>query len=76
MLVHSLQELLPGPNIVVREMGEQLLRQLTEKLHTLQSMSMYLAILLDPRFKILRFLSPTKASEAIRGLTYECAAVI
>jgi len=62
---------------VVRDMGDHLIRQLRERLHTLQSMSIVsLATLLDPRFKVIGFFSPTKATEAIKRLTSECAAII
>ena len=58
-------------------MGEHLLRQLRERLHTLQSMSiMSLATLLDPRFKLIGFFSPSKAAEATKRLVAECGALI
>ncbi|XP_032421790.1 zinc finger BED domain-containing protein 1-like [Xiphophorus hellerii] len=65
-----------APAVAV-EIGEQLIRQLREKLHMLQSMSILsLATLLDPRFKLIAFFSNTKAAEAVKRLTSECAAVI
>ncbi|KAK9515884.1 hypothetical protein VZT92_026486 [Zoarces viviparus] len=78
MLEHTLQEEItkPAPAAAL-EMGDQLIRQLREKLNTLQSMSiMSLATLLDPRFKVIGFLSQTKATEAIKRLTSECATII
>ena len=78
MLEHTLQEEMtkPAPAAAL-EMGNQLIRQLREKLYTLQSMSiMSLATLLDPRFKVIGFFSQTKANEAIKRLTSECAAII
>ncbi|XP_034397254.1 zinc finger BED domain-containing protein 1-like [Cyclopterus lumpus] len=54
MLEHTLPEEMtkPAPAAAL-EMGNQLIRQLREKLYTLQSMSiMSLATLLDPRFKV------------------------
>ncbi|XP_032428200.1 zinc finger BED domain-containing protein 1-like [Xiphophorus hellerii] len=65
-----------APAVAV-EIGEQLIRQLREKLHMLQSMSILsLATLLDPRFKLIAFFSNTKAAEAVKRLTSECATVI
>ncbi|XP_035986162.1 zinc finger BED domain-containing protein 4-like [Fundulus heteroclitus] len=65
-----------APAVAV-EIGEQLIRQLREKLHMLQSMSILsLATLLDPRFKLIAFFSNTKAAEAVKCLTSECATVI
>ncbi|XP_027877762.1 zinc finger BED domain-containing protein 1-like [Xiphophorus couchianus] len=65
-----------APAVAV-EIGEQLIRQLREKLHMLQSMSILsLATLLDPRFKLIAFFSNTKAAEAVKRLTSECATII
>ncbi|XP_035993649.1 zinc finger BED domain-containing protein 4-like [Fundulus heteroclitus] len=65
-----------APAVAV-EIGEQLIRQLREKLHMLQSMSILsLATLLDPRFKLIAFFSNTNAAEAVKRLTSECATVI
>ncbi|XP_032428162.1 zinc finger BED domain-containing protein 1-like [Xiphophorus hellerii] len=65
-----------APAVAV-EIGEQLIRQLREKLHMLQSMSILsLATLLDPLFKLIAFFSNTKAAEAVKRLTSECATVI
>ncbi|XP_069569518.1 E3 SUMO-protein ligase ZBED1-like [Brachyistius frenatus] len=78
MLDHTLQEEItkPAPAAAL-EMGDQLIRQLREKLYTLQSMSIVsLATLLDPRFKAIGFFSQTKATEAIKRLTSECATII
>ncbi|XP_036066356.1 zinc finger BED domain-containing protein 1-like [Oryzias melastigma] len=78
MLEQNLQEEMtkPGPPAAL-EMGEVLIRQLREKLYTLQSMSiMSLATLLDPRFKIIGFFSQTKATEAVKRLTAECSTII
>ncbi|XP_076869612.1 E3 SUMO-protein ligase ZBED1-like [Brachyhypopomus gauderio] len=62
---------------VARELGEHLIRLLRERLDKIQSMSiMSLATRLDPRYKSLGFFSPTKADEAIKRLTSECASVI
>ncbi|KAJ4936575.1 hypothetical protein JOQ06_001164 [Pogonophryne albipinna] len=62
---------------VAKEMGEHLLRQLRERLHTLQSMSiMLLATLLDLRFKLIGSFSPLKAAEATKRLVTECGALI
>ncbi|XP_077412229.1 E3 SUMO-protein ligase ZBED1-like isoform X2 [Vanacampus margaritifer] len=79
MLHHSLEEeeirLLQTPEST--SMVEFLQRQLREKLDNLQSMSiMFLATLLDPRFKKLGFFSPNKAAEAEKRLTMECAAIM
>ncbi|XP_042624981.1 E3 SUMO-protein ligase ZBED1-like isoform X2 [Cyprinus carpio] len=78
MLDENLQEEMTDvASPVARQMGEHLKRQLREKLNTLQSMSiMSLSTMLDPRFKAMGFLSPTKASEAIKRLTSECAAIV
>lgn len=78
MLDENLQEEMTDvASPVARQMGEHLKRQLREKLNTLQSMSiMSLATMLDPRFKAMGFLSPTKANEAIKRLTSECAAIV
>ncbi|XP_032401567.1 zinc finger BED domain-containing protein 4-like [Xiphophorus hellerii] len=78
MLEKALQEedTKSAPTVAV-EIGEQLIRQLREKLHMLQSMSILsLATLLDPRFKLIAFFSNTKAAEAVKRLTSECATVI
>ncbi|XP_069009758.1 E3 SUMO-protein ligase ZBED1-like [Embiotoca jacksoni] len=78
MLDHTLPEEItkPAPAAAL-EMGDQLIRQLREKLYTLQSMSIVsLATLLDPRFKAIGFFSQTKATEAIKRLTSECATII
>ncbi|KAK7916321.1 hypothetical protein WMY93_012082 [Mugilogobius chulae] len=74
----NLQEEMVRPaSPVALEVGDQLIRQLREKLHTLQSMSIVsLATLLDPRFKVLGFFSQTKATAAIKRLTSECATII
>lgn len=62
---------------LARDMGEHLIRLLREKLLNIQSMSiMSLATLLDPRFKAIGFFSPTKANEAVKRLTSECANII
>ncbi|XP_016103368.1 zinc finger BED domain-containing protein 4-like isoform X2 [Sinocyclocheilus grahami] len=78
MLDENLQEEMKNmASPVARQMGEHLKRQLREKLNTLQSMSiMSLATMLDPRFKAMGFFSPTKANEAIKRLTSECAAIV
>ncbi|KAK9521489.1 hypothetical protein VZT92_021290 [Zoarces viviparus] len=77
MLEHTLQEEIKPAPAAALEMGDQLIRQLREKLYTLQSMSiMSLATLLDPRFKVIGFFSQTKATEAIKRLTSECATII
>ncbi|XP_075884511.1 zinc finger BED domain-containing protein 6-like [Nelusetta ayraudi] len=66
----------PAPAVAL-EVGDQLIRQLRERLHTLRSMSiMSLATLPDPQFKVIGFFSPTKATEAIKRLTSECATII
>lgn len=78
MLEQALQE--DGTNTavaVVRDTGDHLIRQLRERLHTLQSMSIMIrATLPDPRFKVIGCFSPTKATEAIKRLTSESAAII
>lgn len=62
---------------LARELGEHLIKHLREKLHSLQSSSiMSLPTLLDPRFKTIGFFSPSKAEEAVRRLSSECANVI
>ncbi|KAK1882424.1 Glutamate receptor 4 [Dissostichus eleginoides] len=78
MLEQMLQEEMAKTAVAVaKEMGEHLLRQLRERLHTLQSMSiMSLATLLDPRFKLIGFFSPLKAAEATKRLVTECGALI
>ena len=74
MLEKMLQEEMAKTAVAVaKEMGEHILRQLRERLHTLQSMSlMSLATLLDPRFKLIGFVSPLKAAEATKRLVAEC----
>ncbi|KAM8831632.1 E3 SUMO-protein ligase ZBED1-like [Spinachia spinachia] len=78
MLEQTLQEEMTKPAAAAAlEMGDQLIRHLREKLYTLQSMSiMSLATLLDPRFKVIGFFSQTKATEAVKRLTAECATTI
>lgn len=78
MLEQMLQEeMAKTAEAVAKEMGEHLLRQLRERLHTLQSMSiMSLATLLDPRFKLIGFFSPSKDAEATKRLVAECGALI
>lgn len=78
MIEANIQEELKKPaHRVAIEIGEHLVKQLREKLSMLQSMSiMSLATLLDPRFKIIGFFSPTKANEAVQRLTSECASII
>lgn len=62
---------------VARELGEHLIRLLRDKLFKVQSMSILsLATLLDPRYKTLGFFSPTKAEEAVKRLTFECANIL
>ncbi|KAK0135681.1 Zinc finger BED domain-containing protein 1 [Merluccius polli] len=64
-------------NPLARELGEHLIKHLREKLHTLQSSSiMSRPTLLDPRFKTIGVFSPTKADEAVRRLSSECANII
>lgn len=78
MLEQNLQEEMakPAPTVAI-QLGDLLIKQLREKLHMLQSMSiMSLATLLDPRFKVIGFFSPTKANEAIKRLTSEVAGII
>lgn len=59
---------------LARELGEHLSRLLREKLHSLQSMGiMSLATLLDPPYETIGFFSSTRANEALKSLTYECA---
>lgn len=79
MLLHTLEEQERGSDQTPEStaMAETLRRQLRERLHTLQSMSiMSLATLLNPRFKKIGFFSPSKAAEAKKWLTSECAAVM
>ena len=53
--------------MIAQQLADSLLRQLRDKLHQLQSMSiMTLPTLLDPHFKTL---SQTKANEAVKRLT-------
>ncbi len=60
---------------LARELGEHLIRLLREKFHNLQSMSiMSPATLLDQA--TTGFFSPTKANEAVKRLTSECANII
>ncbi|KAK0156243.1 Zinc finger BED domain-containing protein 1 [Merluccius polli] len=71
------EETTRNTNPLARELGEHLIKHVREKLHTLQSSSiMSLPTLLDPRFKTIGFFSPTKADEAVRRLSSECANVI
>lgn len=78
MLEQMLQEDITNTAAAVaREMGDHVIRRLRERLHTLHSMSIRsLATLLDPRFKAIGFFSSTKATDAIKRLTSECAAII
>ncbi|XP_038133603.1 E3 SUMO-protein ligase ZBED1-like, partial [Cyprinodon tularosa] len=78
MLEQSLQEEMAKPAPPAsHEVGDHLIRQLREKLQMLQSMSILaLATLLDPRFKVIGFFSHTKATEAIKRLTSECATMM
>ena len=68
------EETMRSSNPLARELGEHLIKLLREKLHMLQSSSiMSLPTLLDPRFKTIGFFSQSKAEEAVRRLTSECA---
>ena len=54
-----------------------LLRFMGEKLSHYETASqMFLATLLDPRFKIMAFCNPSNAQNAVKRLTAECATII
>ena len=78
MLNHALAEEMPNKTtLMAQQLADSLSSHLRDKLHQLQSMSiMTLPTLLDPRFKTLGFLSQTKATEAVKRLTSECAFII
>lgn len=65
MLEQMLQEEMSDTaSTVLSEMGEHFIRQLSERLHTLQSISVTSpATPLDPKFKAIGFLTPTKAND-------------
>ena len=78
MLNHALAEEMPNKTtLMAQQLADSLSSHLRDKLHQLQSMSiMTLPTLLDPRFKTLGFLSQSKANEAVKRLTSECAFII
>ena len=78
MLNHALAEEIPNKTTLMgQQLADSLTNLLRDKLHQLQSMSIStLPTLLDPRFKTLGFLSQTKATEAVKRLTSECAFII
>ncbi|XP_073670667.1 E3 SUMO-protein ligase ZBED1-like [Paramisgurnus dabryanus] len=78
MVDHALsEEMGKKTSVMAKQLAEMMMRQLREKMHNLQSMSILtLPTLLDPRFKTLGFLSPSKGNEAVKRLTSECAFII
>ena len=78
MLNHALAEEIQNKTTLMgQQLADSLSSHLRDELHQLQSMSiMTLPTLLDPRFKTLGFLSQTKATEAVKRLTSECAFII
>ena len=72
MLDHCLSEEMEKTPSIGSSLAEKLRMLLREKLDRLQTMSiMCLATLLDPRFRKIGFLSPTRASEAETRLKAE-----
>lgn len=78
MLDYTIGEQIPQKKTTMaKELAEHLFRQVREKLNQFQMMSIFtLPTLLDPRFKTLGFLSPSKADEAVQRLTSECTFII
>ncbi|XP_042073325.1 zinc finger BED domain-containing protein 4-like [Haplochromis burtoni] len=77
MLDHCLNEQMVEPPSIGSSLAQKLRMLLREKLDKIQTMSiMFLATLLDPRFRKLGFLSPARASEAEKRLKAECASVM
>ncbi|KAL2087596.1 hypothetical protein ACEWY4_016424 [Coilia grayii] len=78
MLDYTIGEQIPQKKTTMaKELAEHLFRQVREKLNQFQIMSIFtLPTLLDPRFKTLGFLSPSKADEAVQRLTSECTYII
>lgn len=78
MLDYAIAEQMPRKQTAMAQyLADVVHRQLRERLNTLQTMSiLMLPTLLDPRFKTLGFLSPSRADEAVKRLTAECAHVI
>ncbi|CAI5694995.1 unnamed protein product [Oreochromis niloticus] len=65
MLDHCLNEQMEKSPSIGSSLGQKLRMLLREKLDKIQTMSiMFLATLLDPRFRKLGFLSPARANEA------------
>ncbi|KAL3967060.1 chromosome alignment-maintaining phosphoprotein 1 [Sarotherodon galilaeus] len=77
MLDHCLNEQMEKSPSIGSSLAQKLRMLLREKLDKIQTMSiMFLATLLDPRFRKLGFLSPARASEAEKRLKAECASVM
>lgn len=77
MMDYCLSEEIEKTASIGSSLAEKLRMLLREKLDRIQSMSiMCLATLLDPRFRKIGFLSPTRASEAEKRLKTECSAIM
>ena len=77
MLDHCLTEETMKMTSIGSSLAGKLRSLLREKLDRIQTMSiMCLATLLDPRFRKIGFLSPTRADEADKRLRAECASVM
>ncbi|KAL3977095.1 protein phosphatase 1L [Sarotherodon galilaeus] len=77
MLDHCLNEQMEKSPSIGSSLAQKLRMLLREKLDKIQTMSiMFLATLLDPRFRKLGFLSPARASEAEKRLKAERASVM
>ena len=78
MLYHALERNASNLHTqAATHLHEHLRRRVTDTASNLESLSVLtLSTLLDPRFKSLGFRSPSKCSEAVSRLKFECAAVI
>lgn len=73
MLDHCLNEQMEKSPSIGSSLAQKLRMLLKENLDKIQSMSiMFLATLLDPRFRKLGFLSPARASEAEKRQSRMC----
>ncbi|KAJ8353660.1 hypothetical protein SKAU_G00212270 [Synaphobranchus kaupii] len=63
-------------NVMAGKLAENLVRRLRDTLSNLESLSVTMATMLDPRFKTHGFFSQSKANEAVTRLKAECATVI
>ncbi|KAK7912837.1 hypothetical protein WMY93_013048 [Mugilogobius chulae] len=76
MLHYSLHNSFQKLNTIpAKHLCDQLLKRLVEAISSFETSStLSLATLLDPRYKVIGFLSSAKASEAVKRLKSECAA--